>query len=319
MIDATRRRLLAAGALSIAGPFARANTRPRRVGVFITGPTDKLQPFIAEIESRLHALGFEQGSIVFEGRAADRDPTRYPALAADLVRTRPEVIVTQGEAATRALLKATSEIPIVAAVQDPVGLGLARSVSRPGGQVTGSTFDHVELSGKVVAVLRTILPRLSRFVVICKPGEDERHAQGIVNAARALGVHAEVSTVTDLEGVQAVIRRLEPSTSAAFVTMMTGIKETLVARVALERRIPLMGHYPFMAQEGYLVTYRMFRDDPIAPYARTVAKILRGAKAADLPFELPDKSQLAVNAGTAKALGIVLPLEILLQADHVYE
>ena len=277
MISTTRRRLLAAGALSVAGPLARAKAPPRRVGILISGPTARLQPFISELDSKLRALGFEPGSIVFEGRAADRDESRLVALARELVSTRPEVIQTQGEATTRALLKATHEIPIVATVQDPVAMGFARTLAKPGGQVTGFTYDHAEVAGKQVSVLRTILPRLSRLAVLCKAGgEDERHS------------------------------------------LLLSMKASVVAQAALDRRVPLMGPYPFQAEEGFLVTYRMLSDDPVARIARTVAKILRGAKAADLPFEFPDKTQLAVNASTAKALGVVLPPEILVQVDHVF-
>jgi len=273
----------------------------------------------------LRDFGYVEGkNIAIEFRWAEGKYERLPELAADLVRLKVDVIVTEATPAARAATKATSSIPIVAAaVGDPVAAGLVGSLARPGGNLTGSSIFVPELSAKRLELLRELLPRAKRTAVFVHP-ENVAFApilQAMEAAAASLKLELHqlpVRRPEEIEGAFAAMRAKQVDAVVVIEEPLYIANAITIAEHSAKARMPSIGYGGF-ADEGGLVAYGV---NFIAMYRRAgyfVDRILKGAKPGDLPFERATKFEMAVNLKTAKTLGIKIPPQLLLRADKVIE
>jgi len=272
----------------------------------------------------LRELGYVEGqNLVVEYRWADGDTARLPALAAELVRLRVDVLVAATNPAVLAARQATSTIPIVfAASSDPVGTGLVASLAHPGGNVTGLSLVAPELSGKRLQLLRETLPQLARVALLWNSG-DPGMADRVTEtkaAARQLGVTLHVEWVRDLAGLDRAFATLAQARPDAFLTTVepfTGDHRQRIVAFAAQQRLPAMYEERDFVDAGGLMAYGPNLAANYRRAATYVDKILKGTKPADLPVEQPTKFELVINLKTAKALGITIPQTVLIRADEV--
>jgi ABC-type uncharacterized transport system substrate-binding protein len=272
----------------------------------------------------LRALGYMEGeTVIIEGRSWEGRPERAPELIAELVRLKVAVLVVAGSRLVRVAKEVTTTIPIVmVAGGDPVTTGLIASFARPGGNITGLTVHHPELSGKTLELLKETLPHLSRVAVLREARGDPAAVRQMERAAQALGLSLQVLTVRDPDefprAFQAAIEghaeALHLSESAMFDSHLAQI-----VAFATQSRLPTMGQLRLSAEAGFLMSYGPDIADLFRRAATYVDKILQGAKSEDLPVERPTKFALVINLKTAKALGLTIPSMVLFQADEVIQ
>jgi putative ABC transport system substrate-binding protein len=272
----------------------------------------------------LQELGYVEGqNIVIEYRQADNQLDRLADLSAELARLPVDIIVTEGENAARAVQHATRTIPIVlAAGNDPVGLGLVASLARPEGNLTGLSLMSLELEGKRLELLKEAVPTASRVGVLFNPASSNAvHLwRETESAARSLGVqlHAlEVRHADELE--PAFITATSAGVDALIVwrNFLMNTHRTRILQLAAQRRLPVMADQRGFVEDGALMAYGPSVPDLFRRAATYVDKILKGAKPGDLPVEQPTKFELVINLKTAKALGVTMPPSLLLLADEV--
>ena len=325
-----RRTLLATlvGGL-LAAPLA-AEAQPReklpRVGYLSPGsPSEPLRRRRFEaFRQGLRELGYVEGqNIVIEPRWAEGKYDRYPALAADLVRLKVDVIVPVGGAATQAVQQATRTIPIVMSVViDPVGSGLVASLARPGGNVTGLTIMASDLVGKQLELLKEVVPKVSRVALLwnpANPGSAPQLRQAEA-AARALGVRLQPLEARGPQEIDSAFAAMTRERAGALVILADSIftnQLRQIAEIAAKKRLPAIHVGTEYAEAGGLMGYSANNLDLERRAATFVDKILKGAKPADLPIEQPSKFELIINVKTAKALGLTIPQSLLLRADEV--
>jgi putative tryptophan/tyrosine transport system substrate-binding protein len=274
----------------------------------------------------LREYGYTEGqNISIEYRWAEGRYERFPALVADLVRLKVDVIVTAGTPGTLAAKKATKTIPIVIAVAgDAVGAGLVESLARPGGNVTGSTTIVQELEGKRLELLKEVIPRLSRVAILTNPANplDPIVLKQTQLAASALHLKLDivgVKHVAELDGAFATISRDRPDALVLLADRFLLAERVRIVELAEQRRLPTMYPYREMVKAGGLMSYSPSYPDLFRRAASFVDKILKGAKPADIPVEQPTKYELVINVKTAKALGLTIPQSLLLRADEVIQ
>jgi putative ABC transport system substrate-binding protein len=272
----------------------------------------------------LREAGFDEGqNIVIERRFADGRADRLDAMAADLVRLKVDVILAAGQPSREAARKATSTIPIVTlSGSDPVREGWASSLARPGGNVTGITFTFPELGPKRLELLKEAMPALRRIAVLIDPIEVV-DAVDVVReteaAARRLGLHLQVIEIHGSKDLEAAFARARRDSAQAVVPIAMWPHREQVAALAARDRLAAIGEGSQEVQAGLLIGYGADLDDLVRRSALQMAKILKGARAGDLPIERPTKFRLSVNLKTAKALGIAIPKALLARADEVIE
>ena len=257
---------------------------------------------------------------MFERRYADGRLERLPDLAAELVRLRVDVIITGSNVHVAAAQRATATIPIVmVAAGDPVGAGFIASLARPGGNITGFSADASrEIVGKNLALLKEIVPSLSRVGVVGR--SSQRGA--LEAAARQLNVALEVVDIRSPEDFESAFAAMVGKRVGAVVLgagPLTYMRRQQIADLALTHRLPAITTLNEFAPAGLLMTYGTNLPDLYRRAASYVAKILRGAKPAELPVEQPTKFELVINLKTAKALGLTIPQSLLLRADEVIQ
>jgi putative ABC transport system substrate-binding protein len=280
---------------------------------------------VEAFERSLRDLGWIEGkNLVIEYRWADGDAERLPALAAELVRDKVDLIVAPAGTAALAAKAATTTIPIVMLFpSDPVGTGLVASLAHPGGNVTGTSFTAgPEIFAKQLQILKEAVPRMSRLAVLRNPGDSGWAVQDkeVDVAARSLGIrvqYVEARSAAQLDAAFAAIAReradaLLVSGSSTFLA-----HGTRIAELALKAGLPTMESFREMVEAGGLMAYAINMPDYIGRAAVYVDKILKGAKPADLPVEQPTKFELFVNPKTAKTLGLTLPPSLLQRAELV--
>jgi putative ABC transport system substrate-binding protein len=281
---------------------------------------------IAALRSGLRDLGYVEGTNLFiEYRWAEENYARLPELAADLVRSNVDVIVTQGTPASLAAKRATATVPIVMAIiGDPVASGVVTSVARPGGNMTGSSFFSPEIKAKRIELLKETMPQLTRAAVLLNPDNPmlmSGELQAMQTVAQSLKLQLRLFPVRasnefemtfdtmQAEHVEAVALDEEP----VFIDNLSGI-----AALASKRRLLSIGSKEF-APAGGLIGYGI---DFTVAYRRAaifVDKILKGSKPGDIPIEQATKFEFVLNLKTARALGFEVPTPILLRADEVIE
>lgn len=315
------------GALALAilgSPSALPRSRMARIGVLRTNePPD---PFLAAFRAGMSALGYvEEQSVVYEIRWAHGNPDRLPALARELAALDPDVILTGGESAIRAAMEAAPSTPIVmGASNDPVRAGLAESLVRPNGMVTGLTIFSRELSAKRLELLREALPGLSRVAVLFNPAYPtaEEDLGVTLQAARSLGLALEPVSVANPAQFAGAFSKLRGSATQALLALADPFftaHRARLAELALAARLPTMFYWREFVEAGALLSYGPDNADLYRRAAAFVDRILKGAKPGELPIEQPTRFVLAVNLATARTLRIALSQSILLRADEVIE
>jgi putative ABC transport system substrate-binding protein len=273
----------------------------------------------------LRELGYVEGqNIALEVRSAEGDNRRLPALAAELVSLKPDVIVTNSEPAIRAVKEVAGTIPIVmSVVGDAVALGYAQSLAHPGDNLTGQTILSTDVMGKRLQMLLEIVPDPSCVAVLSRAGVNyDRASHELAAAAKALGVLLLLITVADANDLAPRFAEIAEHKCRALVAM----SEPLFVQES-RQLIELAGQYRIAASydnrqivsAGGLMSYGPDTADMIRQSARYVDKILKGEKPADLPIEQPTKFVLAINLKAAEAIGLTAPPSILALADEVIE
>jgi putative tryptophan/tyrosine transport system substrate-binding protein len=272
----------------------------------------------------LRELGYIEGkNIVVEWRFAEGKLDRLPALAAELVRLKADIIITGGPPATRAAKEATSTIPIVMTFDpDPVGSGFVASLARPGGNITGLSTLAPELSGKQLELLKEVVPRLSRVGVLgtsTQPGYAQV-AKEIAIAAEALGVTLQILDVLTPKDIETAFRNASKGHVEAVLVLASAVvtpRRTQIVDLAAKGRLPAIFPYLEYVEAGGLMSYGVQVNDLYRRAAIYVDKILKGTKPADLPVEQPTKFEFIINLKAAKQIGLTIPPNVLARADKV--
>jgi putative tryptophan/tyrosine transport system substrate-binding protein len=317
-----RREFVALLGGAVALPFAaRAQSRLPIIAFFSPNTLSVASPWTAAFVRRLGELGWsENRTVAIEYRFGEGRTDRIADTVAELIRLKPDVIVTHGQPNIVAAKQATASIPIVFALAtDPVGSGLVGSLARPGGNATGMSIQGTDLVGKRIDLLRDVVPGLRRLAILSHSVNPELgEAQA---AARALGIEVIALGVRQADEITPAFESLKGTAEALYVGADPFINTNRIRInvLALGARLPTMHGFREAVEAGALMSYGPNFADLFRRAADYVDRILRGTKAADLPVEQPTKFNLVVNLTVAKALGIAVPEAFLLRADEVIE
>ena len=306
---------------------AQQPAKAPRIGFLGGSSSSAISARIEAFRQGLRELGYVEGkNIVIEWRYAEGKFDRLPALAAELVRLKVDVIVTSGPLPTRAAKEATVTIPIVMTqVGDPVGSGFVASLAQPGGNITGLSTLAPELSGKRLELLKEIVPKLSRVAVLgtsTRPG-NAQELKEVELAAGALKVNLQFLDVLDPKDIETAFRAASKGRADAVLMMaasgLVGAHSTTIVELAVKTRLPVIygaGGRAFV-EAGGLMTYGVNVNHLDRRAATYVDKILKGVKPADLPVEQPMKFEFVINLKAAKQIGLTIPPNLLARADRV--
>jgi putative tryptophan/tyrosine transport system substrate-binding protein len=318
--------LLATVVLTIV-PLAQAQqaTRIPMIGRLGASSASAEAARVEAFRQGLRELGYIEGkNIVIEWRHAEGKLDRLPALAAELVHQKVDIIITGGANATEAVRKATSTIPIVMAQSgDPVADGFVASLARPGGNITGLSRVSREISGKRLELLKEIVPKLSRVAVFGTSTNrtNAKTLQELELAAPALGVKLQYRDVRDPKDYESAFRAASKGRAEAILVEVWGpvltphVKE--FAQLAVKNRLPAMYVDRRHVEAGGLMNYGVSEPDLDRRTAAYVDKILKGRKPADLPVEQPTKFEFIINLQAAKRIDLTIPPNVLARADRV--
>jgi putative tryptophan/tyrosine transport system substrate-binding protein len=326
-----RRGTIVALMALVSVPFAagaQQTTRIPRIG-FLAGNLAAGQHLAAAFRQGLQELGYVDGrNIVIEYRDAKGDSDRLPALAAELVALKVDVILAAGTQHVQAAKQATSTIPIVFAdVADPVARGFATSLARPGGNITGVSNLNTDLIGKWLELLKQAVPGIKRVAILWQPGNLPERAEKDVRqraegAAQALGVRLEFVEARRQDDFDRAFSEMKSDRVDAVMVWGGALFISERKRIVeLANRNQLPSSYPMseFVDAGGLISYAPNVANNFRRSAGYVDKILRGAKPGDLPIEQASKLELVINTKTAKALGLTIPPVLLNRADRIVE
>src|SRR5882724_7303487 len=313
-------------ALTVCGAVVQAQqtTKVTPIG-YLSFPS--LSANAARIEAfrqGLRELGYVEGkNIVIELRSAEGKLDRVPALAAEVVRLKVDVIVTGGGTDTRAAKEATNTIPIVMAQDsDPVESGFVASLARPGGNITGLSTLAPEVSGKRLELLKEIIPKLSRVAVLgisTRPG-NAQSLKEVELAAGGFKVQVQYLDVLDVKEIETAFRAATKGRAEAVLVLQSPFfnsQRKQIVDLAIKNRLPVNFPQNEYVEEGGLMSYAPNYADLFRRAATYVDKILKGAKPADLPVEQPKTFELIINLKAAKQIGLTIPPNVLVRADKV--
>ncbi len=323
-----RRREFIAGtaALLVSPRRSWAQGPPRRVGYLDSAPL--YLPNFKVWQDSLRDHGWIEGkNLIVDYRSAEGHAERVAPLANELVALKPDVLVGPSPQEALALKSATASIPIVfAAVSEPVRLGLVQSLSHPGGNVTGlAAVVPGHFVGKGIQILREMVPTASKIAVLVNPGNAVHRlivAEELPEIAQKLGVTFSVLEATTVEELDIAFASAAAQHADAIIPVadvLTVNNVTRVTALAAEHRLPALYLFRLFTTNGGLVSYGADIADLLRRAGDYVDKILKGTKPADLPVEQPTKFDLVINLKTAKALGITVPNELLIQATELIE
>jgi len=320
--------LALAFALTLLAPLvveAQQAAKVPRIGYLVLSPL--VDPPSAERQAfltGLRELGYVIGqNIAIEYRSAAWNRELLPDLAVELVDLKVDVIMaTPGT--VDAARQATRTIPIVITNGvDPVTSGLVTSLARPGGNITGTTFEPAEMASKRLAVLKEALPKLARLAVLWNPSNEGAPLewQETQAAARVLNValqSLEVRDPKDFPAAFSAMKRKRPDAVVTFASAITSAYRPIIVEFATKQRLPTMFGLRADVEAGGLMSYSPSAADSFRRGAYYIDRILKGAKPGDLPMEQPTKFELVINLKTAKALGLTIPQSILVRADEIF-
>jgi putative ABC transport system substrate-binding protein len=328
----TRRELLIAlGAYVFATPlacFAQQQGKIWRVGFLSlrSRPASLESDTFGAFSNGMRELGYVEGkNLVIEWRFADNKYERLPDLAADLVRLKVDVIVTAGPAATSAAQKATTTIPIVfGGANDPVGSGFVKSLARPAGNITGLSNVSVEMSPKLLEMLLSTMPKLSRVAVLMNPSNSGhatmlKNVQAAAQKANVKVLPVEARTPQEIETGFSVMTKENAKAVIVVRDALFNQQVRQIAELAAKNRLSSIAQIREYVDAGGLMSYGPSITDSYRRAATYVDKIFKGAKPGDLPVEQPTKFELFINRKTAKELGLTIPQSLLISADKVIE
>ena len=315
---------VAVGLVASAPGGAQPAAKIPRIGVlWQTPPPPPINPSMAALLTSLHDLGWQDGkTVAIEYRYGGNDAARLAGFANELLRLKVDVITTAGDLSTRAAQEATTTIPIVASVGFPVESGFVKSLSRPGGNITGIAVLADELSVKRLQLLKELLPRLSRVAVLWDPVTHERQPKSVEAVAPTLGLQIQVlraKSAGELEGAFEAAAAAHAGAILVLVSPMLFANRAVLVRLAVRHRMPVMYNSQAYAEAGGLIAYGPTLEEQWLIVAGAIDKILKGARAADLPVQQPTKFELDVNPRAAREIGVSIPRSILLRADRVIE
>jgi putative ABC transport system substrate-binding protein len=329
-----RRQFIALVGGAATWPLAARAQQPsgmRRIGVLLGNAESDAQgqAALAKFNKALQDLGWIVGrNIAIDYRWAAADVGRMTTFAKELVALKPDLILAQTTPVVEALQRETKTIPIVfVVVSDPVGSGFVNSLPRPGGNITGFINVESSLSGKWIELLKEVVPHLSRAALLFNPETAtffNYFLQPFESAARASAIDpttAPVHTPDDIERIFAELGARQDTGVVVLVDVFTAKRSTLdvIISAAARNRVPTIYPYRYMVAAGGLVSYGVDNTDLLRRAGDYVDRILKGAKPADLPVQLPTVFELAVNLKTAKSLGITIPGTVIARADEVIE
>jgi putative ABC transport system substrate-binding protein len=307
---------------------AQQGDRVRRIVWLLLGDENDpvFKPYIPAFTQALAGLGWTDGrNLRMDLRWVDFDINRIRALAQELVGLQPDIIVTNTTAATAAVQRETRTIPIVFAnVSDPVATGIVPRLDRPGGNITGFANLQGSMGGKWLELLSEIAPGLKRAAIMFNPDTAPASAYmpSFETAARSLKVEPITAPVRSDAEIETAIVTLGREPRGGLVVMpdgFTGPHRTPIISAAARNNVPVVYAQTFFARDGGLLSYAVDQVDISRRAATYVDRILRGEKPGDLPVQFPTKFEMVVNRKTATALGLAVPLSILLRADEVIE
>jgi putative tryptophan/tyrosine transport system substrate-binding protein len=314
------------GGAAAAWPLAARAQQPvmPTIGFLGSSPVPN-SPWLAALLQRLRGLGWiENRTMAIEYRWTEGHNERYAQLAAELVRLKVDVIVALGSPAIVAAKQATAVIPIVFPLaSDPVGDGFVASLARPGGNITGLSNEQPELAGKRLEILRELVPGLSRLGYIANVNNPTAmgNVREVEAAAAKLVLQIIPLDIKRAEDVAPAMETLKGRGQALYVVgdPLIADNQIQINTLALAARLPTMhGSRSYIASGG-LLSYGPNYSDLFHRAGDYVDKILKGAKPADIPVELPTRIELTVNLKTAKAIGLTIPESFLLRADEIIE
>jgi putative ABC transport system substrate-binding protein len=321
---------LVGGAAAMWPLVARAQQpeRMRRIGVlqYINEGDPELQRRVAVFVQGLQKLGWREGAnLVIDYRYGAEDSERMRLDAAELVGLKPDLIWTSGGLGLLSLKRATHSIPIVfTGVYDPVGSGYVASLARPGGNITGFTLGEFSMGGKMLEVLKEVVPQVSRVAVILNLEQPPHVAmwRAVEAMAQSFGVSLTATDVQDPAEIERAIEAFAREPNGGLIVLpgpITNNHRELIIALAARHRLPAAYPFRYFVKEGGLVSYGADPFDQSRQAAAYVDRILKGEKPEDLPIQQPTKFELVINLKTAKALGLTVPPALLSRADEVIE
>ena len=322
--------VLGAAAFAPRAVFAQAKQAPVLIGWLHGDSRESSGHYLAAFKDGLAALGWKEGAqYAIEERWADGRYARLPSLAEELAAKKPAVIVAAPLSSVPAAAKAAPKTPIViASGGDPVAAGLAKSLARPGGMITGVISFTADLAEKHVELLLAAAPKVKRVGVLFDAGSrtsltlGNPQVEAVRRSAAQYRVVARFAEAASPEEIEPAISRLAKEGAQGLIVMTSAMlrnERRRIVKLALARRWPVVAGVREFAEEGALLSYGA---EPSVNYRRAayhVDRILKGAKPGDIPIEQPTKFELVVNMKTAKALGIKIPNSILVRTDKVIE
>jgi putative tryptophan/tyrosine transport system substrate-binding protein len=322
-----RRRLLVLG-LGVLGAPAAALAQPtpsvRRIGLITLASLS--DPRLEAFRAGMRELGHIEGkSISMDWRSADGHADRLPALAEEIVRSKPDVIVAAQTQAISAMKRATSRIPVVfVATPDPVSSGFVNSLSRPGGNLTGLSTRAADVGPKQIEVLKSALPRCARVAFLANPTNNASVTvrKAIATAAQDMRLQVLSLDAQNLQEIERALAEARQAGADAAVFAVDGFfiqVRAQIAEVALRHKLPTMFTQQEHVQAGGLMSYGPSLSAQYRRAAYYVDRILKGANPADLPVEQPTKFELVINLKTVKALRLTISPSLLQRADQVIE
>lgn len=297
-----------------------------RLGVLETLPPDRNKANFGALLRGLHEHGYIEGqNLQIEYRSADGYDGRFPSLVADLIGRRVDLIVTRGTPAARSAKAATATIPIVmAAIGEPLGVGVVASLAQPGGNVTGFSAFVTELSGKRVELLKETFPSIASIGFLLNMGNPVSPPQweATLSVAKTLGLSAELFDVRgdlDIAGAFAAMRQHRVNALSVGIDAVTQANAATIAKLAAEQKLPTAYPAREFVELGGLLSYGVDYPNLYYRAAGLIDKIFKGARPANLPVEQPTKLELVINLRTAKTLGLEFPSTLIARADEVIE
>ena len=325
-----RRRILGLAANGLAAfslpVLAQSERRVRRIGYLSLGNLQTTASWLAAFRAGMLELRWVEGrDYVIDARFANGASQAVPGLAAALVATQPDLLLTPAEGTARALVLRTKTIPIVIAISpDPVGSGIAESLRRPGGNVTGLTNLTTELSAKRLQLLKEAFPRVAHVALLFEPDDvgSVSQAKEIEKAAPRLGLRVTTFELRQPADVELAFKRAIALGAHAYMATASGFVNTqrqVISERIVGLKVPSMFGNSLDVEAGGLMSYATSFTDNFRRAAAYVDKILKGSKPGDLPIQQPLKFELVVNMKTAKATGLTFPESFMLRVDRVIE
>ena len=324
-----RRFITLLGGAAVSWPLAvhaQFDGRVRRIGALIGGDEgdEEKRSFVGAFQQALQRLGWNEGrNLRIDWRWAASDIGRAREYAAELVALRPDVLFGDNTFVVTELRRATRLLPIVfAAVTDPTGEGYVANLARPDGNLTGFADRELSTVGKLAEFMKEIAPQVTRVGIIANRIAPSGGPRTVEAAVSSLGLRSTILEVRDAREVEAAIVGFGQAPNGGLIIPsdpFTVINRKLIIMLAERHRLPAVYGYRFYVADGGLLSYGVDKHDQYRGAARYIDRVLKGAKPSELPVQLPIKYELAINAKTAKALGLEVPLSILMRIDEVIE